>query len=145
MALADGGDENVVEAVVVVVADRHTEAEKRNAQAGLASHVGEGAVVVVVVELQRGGAAFGVAGVPIAPGSGEMGWMTGPIPTVDEQDVGPAVVVIVNEGTTRTHGFGQPFLAEGAVIVGEVDSCLGGDVAEGDGLRAGCHSERKGN
>ena len=60
--------------------------------------------------------------------------MAGPIPTVDQQDVGPAVVVIVNEGATRTHGFGQPFLAEGAVIVGEMDSGLGGDVAEGDVL-----------
>ena len=54
MALADGGNEDVVEAIVVVVADGDAESEERNVEAGLARHVGEGAVVIVVVELQSG-------------------------------------------------------------------------------------------
>src|SRR5271157_1369209 len=66
MALADGGNENVVEAVVVVIADRDTHPKKRNAEARLARYVGEGAVMVVVVELQRGRAVFGVAGPVLA-------------------------------------------------------------------------------
>ncbi len=58
MALADGGNENIVEAVVVVVADRDAHSKERNAEAGLARHVGEGPVVIVVVELHRGRAAL---------------------------------------------------------------------------------------
>ena len=52
MALPERGDEEIVVAVVVVVADRHAQAEHRNRQPGFASHVGESAVVIVVIELQ---------------------------------------------------------------------------------------------
>ena len=59
--------------------------------------------------------------------------MAGPVLAVHEQDVGPAVVVVVDEGAAWPHGFGKPLFPEGAVVVGEVDAGLGGDVAEGDG------------
>src|SRR4029077_18972021 len=117
MALADSGNENVVEAVVVVVADGDSESEERNAEAGLARHVGEGAVMIVVVELQRGRAVFGMAG---------------PVLAVDEQDVGKPVVVVIDERAAGAHGFREPFLSEGSVVVREVDAGLGGDVAEGN-------------
>src|SRR5271156_4564624 len=52
MALADGGNEDVVEAVVVVISDRNAHPKERNAEAGLASHVGEGAIMIVVIKLQ---------------------------------------------------------------------------------------------
>ena len=120
MALADSGNENVVEAVVVVVADGHTESEERNAEAGFARHVGKGAVMIVVVELQAWSAPF-------------LQW-PGPVLAVDQQDVGPAVVVVIDESAARAHGFRQPFLSKGSVVVGEVDAGLGGDVAEGDVL-----------
>ena len=42
----------IVVAVVVVVADGHAHAEHRDGQPALRGHVGEGAVVVVVVELR---------------------------------------------------------------------------------------------
>ena len=48
--------------------------------------------------------------------------VAGPVGAVDEEDVLPAVVVVVDEGDARAHGFREPFLAEGAVVVGEVDS-----------------------
>ena len=70
---------------------------------------------VVVVELQRGRAGVRVAG---------------KILSVDENDVRVAVVVVIDEGAARPHGLRQPFLSEGAVVVGEVDSGLRGDVAE---------------
>jgi hypothetical protein len=58
---------------------------------------------------------------------------------VDEQDVGKAVVVVIDEGAAGAHGFREPFFSEGSVVVGEVDARLGGDVAEGDVLlRAAC-------
>ncbi len=79
--------------------------------------VGEGAVVIVVVELGRG----------------MFGGLAGPVGAVDEEDVGPAVVVVVDESDTGAHGFGKIFFAEGSVVVEEADAGLLGDVAEGDG------------
>ena len=72
--------------------------------------------MVVVIELQDG------------LGTG----VSRPVFAVDEQDVGPAVVVVINERAARAHGFRQIFLAEGAVVVGEMDSGLSGDVTELD-------------
>ena len=72
---------------------------------------------IVVIELQRGRASVRMAGKIVA---------------VDQDDVGIAVVVVVDEGAARAHGFRQPLLAEGAVVVGEVNSGLCGDVAEVD-------------
>ena len=58
MALADGSNKDVVEAVVVVIADRDAHAEERDVQSGFARHVREGAVAIVVVELQGCRAGF---------------------------------------------------------------------------------------
>src|ERR1700739_2298406 len=102
MALSESGDEDVVEAVVVVVTDGNAEAEQRNAESGFAGHVGKRAVVVVVVELRRGGAVFRVGG---------------PVLSVNQKNVRPAVVVVIDEGTTRSHGFRQPLLPERSVAV----------------------------
>ncbi len=52
--LADAGDENVGEAVVVVIADGHAHAVEFNIEAGARGYIGEGAVAVVVVEAKRG-------------------------------------------------------------------------------------------
>src|ERR1019366_6845614 len=125
MALADGGNENVVEAVVVVVADRDAQSEEQNAQARLARYVGESAVVIVVVELQGGRAVLGVA------------W---PVLTVDQQDVGKAVVVVIDERAAGAHGFREPFFSEGSVVVREMNAGLRGDVAEGNVLLRGCEA-----
>ena len=57
---------------------------------------------------------------------------------VDEKNVGISVVVVVDEGAAGAHGFGEPLLAEGAVVVGEVDSGLSGDVAVVDVLGGDC-------
>ena len=115
MALAQRGDEDVVKAVVVVVAHGNAESEHGNRQPRFARDVGECAVAVVVVELQRGRAGVRVPGKIIS---------------VDQKDVGIAVVVVIDEGAARPHGFRQPLLSEGAVVVGEVDARLRGDVAE---------------
>ncbi len=128
MALADSSNKDVVEAIVVVVADRDAHPKKRNVQARPARHVGEGPVVIIVVKLQRGRAAFGA-----------MGWMAGPVLAVDQQDVRESVVVVIDEGAAGTHGFRKPLLSEGSVVVGEMDAGLRGDVAEADGL-CGCEA-----
>src|SRR5262249_17790108 len=94
-----------------------TESIHGDGESGFAGGVRESPVVVVVVELERGRASVG---------------MPGEVFAVDEDNVGVSVVVVVDEGATRAHGFGQPLLAECAVVVGEVNSGLGSDIAELD-------------
>ena len=119
MTLSKRGDKYIVEAVVVVVADGNAEPEQRNPKARLARDIGKGAVVIVVEELRRRRTALRMAG---------------PVLAVNEQDVGIAVVIVVDERTARTHRLRQPFLAKGAVVVRETDPRLRCDVGEGDGL-----------
>ena len=61
--------------------------------------------------------------------------MFGPIHGIDEEDVLPAVVVVVENADTAAHGFRQILLPEGAAVVLEVDAGLCRDVGEVD--RAG--------
>jgi hypothetical protein len=116
MALADGGYKNIVEAVVIVISDCDSKSEKRNVEARLLRDVGESSVAVIVIELQRGRAFFGVPR---------------PILGVDQQYVGEAIVVVIDESAARAHGFRQPLFSERPVVVGEVDAGLSGDVVEG--------------
>src|ERR1700745_917789 len=58
--------------------------------------------------------------------------MPGPVFAINQQNVGPAVVVVIDEGTTGAHGFGEIFLPECAVVMDEVDAGLGGDVTKVD-------------
>src|ERR1700704_2754339 len=117
MPLTECGDEEVVEAIVIVVGDRDAQAEHRYSESGLASHVGEGAVVIVVIELERGCGAFR---------------MSGPVVTVYQNNVGIAIVVVVNESAARPHRLRQPLFSERAVVVSEMNSGLRRDVAEVD-------------
>ena len=52
--LADGGDQQVREAVVVVVADGHAHAVHFHREAGALGDVGEGAVAIVAIEPHGG-------------------------------------------------------------------------------------------
>ena len=51
--LADAGDQNVGKAVVVVISDRDAHAVHFDVEPGAAGHVGECAVAIVAIELQR--------------------------------------------------------------------------------------------
>ena len=53
-----------------------------------------------------------------------------PVLAVDEENIGPAVAIGVEERAAGPHGLGQPFLSEGAVVVREVNTGLRRDVAE---------------
>jgi hypothetical protein len=55
-----------------------------------------------------------------------------PVRTVDQQNIRIAVIVIVDKSTTGAHGFRQPFFPERAIVVGEMDAGLRGDVTEVD-------------
>src|SRR5260370_21917960 len=106
MGLAGGSEKKIVVAIVVVVADGHANSKYFHVQSCIVSYVGEGAVMIVVIELGRG-VLLNVAR---------------PIHAVHKKNVRPAVVVVVNESHTRPHGFRQEFLAEGAIVVNEVNS-----------------------
>ena len=114
--LADGGDQNIGEAVVVVVGDGHAHAVHFDRQAGWRVTSREGAVAVVAVELQ--GAALAL--------------VAGPIHAVDQQNVQPAVAVVIQKGAAGAHGFGQILRAESAAVVAEVDAGGGGDVGQAE-------------
>src|SRR5207244_7563036 len=64
----------------------------------ISGHVAEGSVLIVVVELGRSRAHLGVPG---------------PVFTVDQQNVGIAVIVVIDEGAAGAHGFRQVFFSEG--------------------------------
>src|ERR1700730_2368908 len=97
----------VVEAIVVVVGNRAAEAIGFDGEPGLLSDVGEGAVVIVVVER---GERLGAGG------------MAGPVHGIDEEDVLPAVIVVIEKTNAAAHGFGKIFFTEGAGVVLEMDA-----------------------
>jgi hypothetical protein len=66
----------------------------------------------------------------------------GPVFAIHEQNVGITIIVVINEGAARTHGFGEPLFSEGAVVVGEMDSGWRRDVAE-NLLRGGMKRSRR--
>ena len=120
-ALAVVGDEDVGEAVVVVVGGDGADAPAVVGDAGFCGDVGEGAVVVVVEE--GGGGWFGLAGEGVVGAA------------VDEVDVEPAVVVVVEQGDAGAEGFDECRFLSGVptVLVEGGEAGPGGDVLKDDG------------
>src|SRR5580692_9363885 len=84
------GDVEIFEAVVIVVADTHALSPTGVQKAGFLGDVGKGAVVIVVVE---------VAGLLVGAGKRiESG-------AIDDENVGPAVIVIIKNRDTGAGGF----------------------------------------
>ena len=121
MTLAQRADEEIVEAVVVVIADCDSESEHGNCQACFAGYISEGSVVIVVIELE----------------SARRAGMSGPILAIDQHNVGIAIIVVVDERAPRPHRFRQILLSEGTVVVNEVNPSLLSNVAEMDLLGEG--------
>ena len=113
-ALAVGSDKKIVVSVVVVVAHGHAHSKHVRVQSRLVRYLRERAVMIVVIKL--GGRVFlNVAG---------------PVHVVHKKNIRPAVVVVVDEGYTRSHGFGEKFLSESAIVVNELQPGLLRDIAE---------------
>ena len=124
-----GADIDIWVAIVIVIGDSDPHPVKRCREACGFGDIGEGAILVVAVECH---------GLPL------LGWVTFPILSVDEQDVLPTVGVIVDEGASGSHGFGEVFLPEGTRVMDEVDACFVCDVGElRQGLCQGVKSKKK--
>src|SRR5215468_5546372 len=107
MTLSDGGDEYVVVAVVVIIANRYAHAIEADPQSGTGSHISECAVAIVVKKLNRAAAGTGVSR---------------PILTVDQENVGEAIVIVVNECAAGAQSFRQVFLAECAIVMDKANA-----------------------
>jgi len=69
--------------------------------------------------------------------------MTGPIHGIDEQNVWPAIGIVVEEGTAGTKRFGEQLAAIGAAIVLKMDTGLRSDIRELKAQRACGQRKRK--
>src|SRR2546425_10566760 len=118
---AEVGDEEVVEAVVVVIADANALSPAGMNEAGFDGDIGEGGVAIVFEEAIGGRAARR---------------KTFEASAGDEKNVEPAVVVVVVEGDAAAGGFEQIF-----VFVFATENCFGveagfaGDVEKADAER----------
>jgi hypothetical protein len=112
MILTERGDENIVAAIVVVIADRHAHSKHLDRQASFRRHVGKGSVVIVVIKR-------GMRRVIV---------MLWPIGAVYEENVLPAVVVVIEKRHAGAHRLRQKFLSVRAVVVREMNSRRSSDV-----------------
>src|SRR5580698_9890978 len=115
------GDVEIFPAVVVIVADANALAPTGVSEAGFFRDVGEGAVVIIVVKMACG---------CFTGGSVEAG-------AVDDKYVGPAVVVVVEDGDSRSGSFKDVFFGVHAAEHHWVrETCFLGDIGEmSEGLR----------
>ena len=114
--LAIVGDVQIVEAIVVVVARADALSPAGGAQAGFVGHVGEGAVVIVVKEMIGGSRRSGLRT--------ERG-------AVHDEDVGPTIVVVVEDGDAAAGGLDDVLL--GVLVTGndfELQAGFFGEVLE---------------
>jgi len=123
--LADRRDEHIGKPVVVVVANGHAHSVHLGVETGRARDVGEGAVPVVPVEAQRGSR-------PSSPESRvpSPGRLARPVHPVHEQDVLPAIGVVVQERAARAHRLGEELASVGAASVAKLEAGRRGDVDE---------------
>ena len=113
---AVGGDEQIGEAVVIVIAHGHAHAEGASGDAGFFCDVGEGAVAIVFVKRVADG----------ARGLEEIARTA-----VHQVDVHPAVVVVIEESAAGAHGFRQVMVLGGGVVVHPADAAgFGRDLLE---------------
>src|SRR5208282_2656945 len=86
--LTEVSDEKILEAVVVIVADANTNGPAGIEQSGFLGDVGERTIAIVLVKTiaGSGGDAFQAA-------------------ATEDEDVHPAIVVVIEEGATAAHDF----------------------------------------
>ena len=76
-----GGDENIRKAVIVVIRDGHTHAVQLDGQASFVGYISKCSVAVIAIELEGGGSAL----------------VTRPIHSVNQQNIQPAVAIVIEK------------------------------------------------
>jgi hypothetical protein len=102
--LAEVADIDVRPSVVVVVGDGGADSPTVISNAGLRGHVGEGAIVIVVKERSVGRSRLAGHGVVAC--------------AVDEIDVEPSVVVVIDKADARTNCLDDEVFLAGSQLVG---------------------------
>ena len=127
--VAPVGDEEIVEAVIVEIANAAAATPPGASDAGFAGDVGKSAVAIVFVETADG-----------AGRGDDLIFETG---AVGEEDVEPAVVVVIDESGAATGGFEKVFIALFAAVDGfGAEAGFAGDVDEADAV--GCGRDSRG-
>src|SRR5579872_4360609 len=99
------GNVEVFPPVVVVIAHANALAPARGGEAGLCCYIGECSIVVVVIEMIGRGFAL---------------WRSFESGSVYKENVGPSVIVIIEDGNASAGGFDYVFLGcESAEDVGK--------------------------
>ena len=112
--LAHGGNQDIGEAIVIEIGDSHAHAVHFHRQAGTFGDVAEGSVAIVAIELERAALAL----------------VAGPVHAVHQQNIQPAVAVVVQKCAAGTHGLGQILGSERAAVVVKVDAGGRGHVGQ---------------
>src|SRR5208282_2292775 len=131
--LAYAGNQDVRIAVVIVISDRNPHAVHLGVEPGVLGHVGECAVTIVAIELERTGLRRPFISGPI--------FMFGPIAAVHQKNVLPAIAIVVEEGATGAERLRQQLSAVGAAVVTEANSRRGSYIDQpktGIGQRRTC-------
>ena len=97
-------DIDIGKAIVIVVGDRNAQPVHLNGKPGALSHIGKRAVAIVPIKLHR-------AALPL---------VTRPVAAVHQQNVEPAVIIVIEKGAARPHGFGQKLRPVSAAVVVEI-------------------------
>ena len=129
--LAIRGDEKILVAIVVEIADGYADSVHFDIKARFVRDIGERSIVIVVIKLRR--AVF--LHVP------------GPVAAIHQENIRPTVVVVVNESHAWPNGLRQEFFAKRSVVMNKTNSGFRRDVLERDAgfaaLRTRCASKRK--
>ena len=124
--LSHAGDENIGKAIVVVVADGDPHSVHFEIQPSGLGHVRECAVAIVLVEPQGRALAL----------------VPGPVHPVNQQDVLPAVGVIVEKRAAGAQCLRKQFAAVGTAVVLELNACAARDVRESKRRRRGISAQQ---
>jgi hypothetical protein len=117
--LSDARDQEVRKTVVVEIPDGDAHAVHLDVETRAARHVRKRAVAVVAVQTER-------RSLPLMPG---------PVHAVDEQNVGPAVGVVVDERAAGAERFGQQLPAISAAVMAKADAGCGRHIGEAETRR----------
>src|SRR4051794_1184174 len=105
-ALSHAGNQNVREGIVVVIADSDAHAIHFDIQPNALRNVSERAVAIIAIQ----------------PWSGPLAFVSRPVHGIDQQNVLPTVIVVVEESATGSECFGQQLAAICAAVVLKMDA-----------------------